>query len=212
MRKIMYITILLVSLCGFSQKAIIMKDSLSNPWGFQFDIRSNQILTQISKPIAGYKYDLETRISIRLNRVELYEGIAFDIDENIRFIPSVGIEYLFEKHEFNPRVRASLHGHYNTFSFRVNYGSDWETHGVNTRFVYNIIGNRFQFGIESIDEDIGPRIDMRINVGVNRVKLLRLYGSFVNNQMRWGVSIHFPQWFPKLQKKISNLEENINPF
>lgn len=209
MKKITLIIIFMVSFCGFSQETIETIDS--NPWRFRVDVRSNQILTRVSKPIRNYKYDLETRMSIRINRVELYEGIIFDLTKNIRAIPSIGVEYIYEEQEFNSRLRLGINGQYNMFSFVINYGSDWETHGVNTRFVYNVVGNRLQIGVESINKYVGPRVDMRINMGTNRVKLLRLYGSFVNNEFRYGVRIDFGQWFPKIDRKIKDIGDSLNP-
>lgn len=211
MRKIIITMVLLLSICGFSQETT--NDSINqNPWRWRFDLRSNQILTRISKPIKNYKYNLETRMSIRIDRFELYEGIIFDLTKNIRATPSIGLEYIYNEQEFNSRLRLGIHGHYNMLAFAINYGSDWETHGVNTRFVYNLVGNRLQIGIESINEDIGPRIDMRINMGTKRVKLLRLYGSYVNNEFRYGIRFDFGQWFPIIDQKIKKIGDDLNPF
>lgn len=201
-----------MSYYGFSQETIKTNDSLSNPWRIRMDLRSNQILTRISKPIKGYKYDLETRISLRLKRVEIYEGIIFDLNKNIRIIPSIGVEYLYDEREFNSRLRLGIIGRYRMFNFVINYGSDWETHGVNTRAVYNLVGNRFQIGCESINEDIGPRIDVRINLGSKRVKLAHLYGSYVGTEFRYGLRIDFAQWFPVWDRKIKKIGNDLNPF
>lgn len=211
MKKIILVIVCTISLCGFSQETT--NDNINQgPWKWHVDLRSNQILTRISKPIENYTYNLETRISIRIDRVELYEGIIFDLNKNIRATPSIGIEYIYDEQEFNSRLRLGIHGQYNMFSFVINYGSNWETYGVNTRFIYNVVGNRLQIGFESIDENIGPRLDMRINMGTNRVKLLRLYGSYVNNEFRYGIRFDFAQWFPKIDQKIKKIGDDLNPF
>ena len=140
---------------------------------------------------------------VKVNKVELFEGIVFFVGENININPSAGIEYTFDEKKIKPRLRLSTKFENERFYMLVNYGSDWGTSDLTTKIAYGVIGDRLQIGIASINADVGPLVRMKIRIGKENPKTIKTFVSYIDEQARLSIRFNIRD-FPKLNK--------LNPF
>ena len=186
MRKIIVMITLIISFCSFSQEKIQTENTLE----LRFDIRFDQFRVEWQKELFNIKIPFSTLCIVSEDGIELFEGIVIPLADNISFIPSAGVEYLYKEQEFKPRFRGTLKINLDRVYVLIRYVSDTYVHGVKTRFAYGVIGDRLQLGVESIDENIGPLLRFKINVGKEKRKMIQASSSYVNKQFRFSLKFN----------------------
>ncbi len=197
MRKIILIITMVIGLFGFSQD-----ESNKKAVEFKTDFRLNQVRFEAEKSLFRLEIPLHTLLIIRPNGVELLEGAVIPLHEGITFTPSIGGVYFYNTKEIDFRFRGSLKVDYDRLYIKINYGSDWLEHDVTTKIAYGLIGDRLQFGIASINENVGPLLRMKMYIGNRKPKTFGIQCSFIKNQFRYSIKLDINEW----------IHPNKNPF
>ena len=189
MRKIIVMITLIISLCSFSQENLPSEKSIET----RFDLRFDQARLEFKTHFFKIKTQFSTLFVVREDRFELFEGIVIPLDKSFTCTPSAGVEYIYSEEKFKPRFRATLKAEINRTYILIRYGSDGFIHGVNTRLAYGVIGDRLQIGIESIDQDMGPLLRIKLRLGRENKKTIQTSFSYVN-RFRFSIKINIDEF------------------
>lgn len=183
MRK--YTLILLLAVCSvcFAQNSTQIKVDLN-----RIEVRLNGKLKISKKP-------LYTFLIIRKKRIELYKELFVNIDKNMYLRPAVGFEYNFITNRISAKTRLDFIGNFDKIFFNIIYGSDL-SQGVSTRLEYKFT-KKFLVGFQSLNENIGPRIDYQFEAFHDKKFTIGTYYLIGNNfgfSFRFDILTFFPKW------------------
>lgn len=197
MRKIIFIGIFMMSIYGFSQEKSYTEKTIET----KFDIRFNQLRAEIKTPLFGSDKIFSTLFIIRKDRYELFEGLVLSLAKGVTFTPSAGVEYLYKNKKINPRLRGSFRARIDRVYFKINYGSNWSSHDITTRIADDVIGERLQLGISSINQNVGPMVRMKMYFGKENKKFLQTFISYIHQEFRVSIKMNTKQWIKKYKSK-----------
>lgn len=209
MRKYILI-IILISISAFSQEKSFEKIS-------QFDIQLkwNRAQIRLDQTIGNIKYPFRFEAIARFKRANVSVGMLFPLSNKTFIALNIGQEYHYVNKERNSILGASFRSEFDYGLVRIDYGSHWiSNHGVSTTVLGNVVGPFIRTGIATNNEYIGPHTEWGLRLGSRRKKQIRFHVTYFPKGDNWdyGLRLRFQDWFPKLDKKMKEHGEKLNPF
>lgn len=204
MRRTIFLILFCLVFSAFSQET--PSEGLFRPNPVKADVRWNRFTLKHHHKLFGYKYPFATRMDFFVESMALYEGLRVPLVKNISLTSSVGLEYTYLGEKVYPQWRESIDME-NRWLFcliRYNYAPD--RHHTMTRTQYKF--RNVRCGIETANHHFGPRVDWNLEVG-QHCKRISIYGAYLDDQWLYGVSWSFGEWFPKIDEKRKNFENNL---